>query len=115
MAIKKILLVDDSKTELHFMSELLTKRGVPFREVNVIDQTASDALKKATGDEQKSLEAEAAKLEGKAAELKAQEAALEAQKYFWKSAGILTAVVVAIYAAVLLMALSALGVRGLLR
>lgn len=27
MAIKKILLVDDSKTELHFLSELLSKRG----------------------------------------------------------------------------------------
>ena len=27
MPIKKILLVDDSKTELHFLSELLTKRG----------------------------------------------------------------------------------------
>jgi twitching motility two-component system response regulator PilH len=31
MAIKKILLVDDSKTELHFMSELLTKRGYSVR------------------------------------------------------------------------------------
>jgi twitching motility two-component system response regulator PilH len=31
MAIKKILLVDDSKTELHFMSELLTKRGYSAR------------------------------------------------------------------------------------
>jgi glutaredoxin len=30
--------------------ELLTKRGVPFREINVIDQPSSDALKKATGD-----------------------------------------------------------------
>ncbi len=31
MPIKKILLVDDSKTELHFMSELLTKRGYSVR------------------------------------------------------------------------------------
>src|SRR3954466_2812414 len=31
MAIKKILLVDDSKTELHFLSELLTKRGYSVR------------------------------------------------------------------------------------
>ena len=31
MPIKKILLVDDSKTELHFLSELLTKRGYSVR------------------------------------------------------------------------------------
>jgi twitching motility two-component system response regulator PilH len=31
MAIKKILLVDDSKTELHFMSDLLEKRGYKIR------------------------------------------------------------------------------------
>ena len=31
MAIKKILLVDDSKTELHVLSELLTKRGYSVR------------------------------------------------------------------------------------
>ena len=31
MAIKKILLVDDSKTELHFLSELLGKRGFSVR------------------------------------------------------------------------------------
>jgi twitching motility two-component system response regulator PilH len=31
MAIKKILLVDDSKTELHFLSELLGKRGYSVR------------------------------------------------------------------------------------
>ncbi|MGA0610389.1 response regulator [Caldimonas sp. KR1-144] len=31
MAIEKILLVDDSKTELHFLSELLTKRGYRVR------------------------------------------------------------------------------------
>jgi twitching motility two-component system response regulator PilH len=31
MAIKKILLVDDSKTELHFLSELLTRNGYAVR------------------------------------------------------------------------------------
>jgi twitching motility two-component system response regulator PilH len=31
MTIKKILLVDDSKTELHFLSDLLTKRGFSVR------------------------------------------------------------------------------------
>ena len=31
MTIEKILLVDDSKTELHFMSELLSKRGYKVR------------------------------------------------------------------------------------
>lgn len=31
MAIQKILLVDDSKTELHYLSELLTKRGYAVR------------------------------------------------------------------------------------
>ena len=31
MAIKKILLVDDSKTELHFLSELLTRHGYAVR------------------------------------------------------------------------------------
>ena len=31
MSIQKILLVDDSKTELHFLSELLTKRGYSVR------------------------------------------------------------------------------------
>jgi glutaredoxin len=30
--------------------DLLAKRGVPFREVNVVDQPTSEALKKATGD-----------------------------------------------------------------
>jgi CheY-like chemotaxis protein len=30
MAIQKILLVDDSKTELHYMSELLGKSGLPW-------------------------------------------------------------------------------------
>ena len=31
MAIKSILLVDDSKTELHFLSDLLSKRGFAVR------------------------------------------------------------------------------------
>jgi twitching motility two-component system response regulator PilH len=31
MAIQKILLVDDSKTELHFLSELLTRNGYAVR------------------------------------------------------------------------------------
>jgi twitching motility two-component system response regulator PilH len=31
MTIKHILLVDDSKTELHYLSELLTKRGYSIR------------------------------------------------------------------------------------
>ena len=31
MTIQKILLVDDSKTELHFLSDLLTKRGYSVR------------------------------------------------------------------------------------
>jgi twitching motility two-component system response regulator PilH len=31
MAIQKILLVDDSKTELHYLSDLLTKRGFAVR------------------------------------------------------------------------------------
>jgi twitching motility two-component system response regulator PilH len=31
MAIKNILLVDDSKTELHFLSDLLSKRGFTVR------------------------------------------------------------------------------------
>jgi twitching motility two-component system response regulator PilH len=31
MTIRKILLVDDSKTELHFMSDLLGKRGFAIR------------------------------------------------------------------------------------
>jgi twitching motility two-component system response regulator PilH len=31
MAIEKILLVDDSKTELHYLSELLVKRGYSVR------------------------------------------------------------------------------------
>jgi twitching motility two-component system response regulator PilH len=31
MAIKKILLVDDSKTELHFLTDILTERGYEVR------------------------------------------------------------------------------------
>ena len=31
MSIQKILLVDDSKTELHYLSEMLTKRGYSVR------------------------------------------------------------------------------------
>jgi twitching motility two-component system response regulator PilH len=31
MPVKKILLVDDSKTELHFLSDVLTKRGYAVR------------------------------------------------------------------------------------
>ena len=31
MAIQKILLVDDSKTELHHLSELLTRNGFSVR------------------------------------------------------------------------------------
>ena len=31
MAIQKILVVDDSKTELHYLSELLTRRGFSVR------------------------------------------------------------------------------------
>ena len=31
MAIQKILLVDDSKTELHYLSDLLTRRGYQVR------------------------------------------------------------------------------------
>jgi twitching motility two-component system response regulator PilH len=31
MAIQKVLLVDDSKTELHFMTELLTRNGYSVR------------------------------------------------------------------------------------
>ena len=42
MAIKKILLVDDSKTELHFMSELLTKRGYAIRTA----ENGEDAMRK---------------------------------------------------------------------
>jgi len=42
VAIKKILLVDDSKTELHFMSELLSKRGFSIRTA----ENGEDAMKK---------------------------------------------------------------------
>lgn len=42
MAIKKILLVDDSKTELHHLSEVLTKRGYAVRTA----ENGDDAMKK---------------------------------------------------------------------
>ncbi|UZD54410.1 response regulator transcription factor [Caldimonas aquatica] len=38
MPIKKILLVDDSKTELHFLSELLTKKGYSVRTAENADE-----------------------------------------------------------------------------
>lgn len=42
MAIKKILLVDDSKTELHFLSELLGKRGYSVR----TSENGEDAMRR---------------------------------------------------------------------
>jgi twitching motility two-component system response regulator PilH len=42
MAIEKILLVDDSKTELHFLTELLTKRGFKVRTA----ENAEEAMKR---------------------------------------------------------------------
>ena len=42
MPIQKILLVDDSKTELHVLSELLTKRGYQVRTA----ENGEDALKR---------------------------------------------------------------------
>ena len=42
MAIKKILLVDDSKTELHHLSEVLGKRGYTVRTA----ENGDDAMKK---------------------------------------------------------------------
>jgi twitching motility two-component system response regulator PilH len=42
MAIEKILLVDDSKTELHFLSDLLTKRGYAVRTA----ENAEEAMKR---------------------------------------------------------------------
>ncbi len=39
MAIKNILLVDDSKTELHFLSDLLEKRGYRVRTAENGDET----------------------------------------------------------------------------
>jgi len=38
MAIKSILLVDDSKTELHFLSDLLSKRGFHVRTAEDADE-----------------------------------------------------------------------------
>jgi twitching motility two-component system response regulator PilH len=42
MAIQKILLVDDSKTELHFLTELLTRRGFRVRTA----ENAGEAMKR---------------------------------------------------------------------
>src|SRR5262245_62154486 len=42
MPIQKILLVDDSKTELHFLTELLTKRGFKVRTA----ENANEAMKR---------------------------------------------------------------------
>lgn len=42
MPIQKILVVDDSKTELHFLSELLGKRGFSVRTA----ENADDAMKR---------------------------------------------------------------------
>jgi twitching motility two-component system response regulator PilH len=42
MPIQKILLVDDSKTELHHLSELLTKRGYTVRPA----ENGEDAMKR---------------------------------------------------------------------
>jgi twitching motility two-component system response regulator PilH len=42
MPVKKILLVDDSKTELHHLSELLTKRGYTVRTA----ENGEEALKR---------------------------------------------------------------------
>ncbi len=42
MTIHKILLVDDSKTELHFLSDLLTKRGFKVRTA----ENGADAMKR---------------------------------------------------------------------
>ena len=44
MAIKKILLVDDSKTELHYLSDLLTKRGFTVRTA----EDGEDAMRRLT-------------------------------------------------------------------
>ena len=38
MPIKKILLVDDSKTELHFLSDVLTKKGYNVRTAENADE-----------------------------------------------------------------------------
>jgi twitching motility two-component system response regulator PilH len=42
MSIQKILLVDDSKTELHYLSEMLTKRGYSVRTAS----NGEDALRR---------------------------------------------------------------------
>jgi twitching motility two-component system response regulator PilH len=46
MAIHKILVVDDSKTELHHLSELLTKRGYTVRTA----ENGEDAMRKLADD-----------------------------------------------------------------
>jgi twitching motility two-component system response regulator PilH len=46
MAIKKILLVDDSKTELHYLSELLGKRGYAVRTA----ENGDDAMRRLNED-----------------------------------------------------------------
>ena len=43
MPVQKILLVDDSKTELHFLSDLLTKRGYSVRTAESGDEAAKKA------------------------------------------------------------------------
>jgi twitching motility two-component system response regulator PilH len=42
MAIRKILLVDDSRTELHFLSDVLTRRGYQVRTA----QNGDDAMRR---------------------------------------------------------------------
>jgi twitching motility two-component system response regulator PilH len=42
MTIQKILLVDDSKTELHYLTELLTKRGYAVRSA----ENGEDAMRR---------------------------------------------------------------------
>jgi twitching motility two-component system response regulator PilH len=46
MAIQKILVVDDSKTELHFLSDLLGKRGYTVRTA----ENGEEALRRLTED-----------------------------------------------------------------
>jgi twitching motility two-component system response regulator PilH len=46
MPIEKILLVDDSKTELHFLSSLLTRRGYQVRTA----QNGDDAMRRLSED-----------------------------------------------------------------
>jgi twitching motility two-component system response regulator PilH len=46
MSIKKILLVDDSKTELHYLSDILTKRGFSVKTA----EGGEDAMRKLAED-----------------------------------------------------------------